>query len=139
MRAIEVDGGWLLRLDVGDKLPAAIAGFCRERRIPAATASGLGALSDVTLGYFDVETKSYHRTELSGSWELLSLFCDVAEWEGEPFAHAHVVLSGPDCVARGGHLFGGTVSVTAEIRLWPLGRHVRRRMEPSLGLHLLDL
>ncbi|MFN8178796.1 MAG: DUF296 domain-containing protein [bacterium] len=139
MRAIEVEGGWLLRFDAGEKLPAALATFCKERGIVGGTAVGLGALSDVTLGYFDIVTKAYAKTQLAGSWELLSLFTDVAEWQGEPFAHTHVVISGPDFVARGGHLFEGTVSVTAEIRLWTIAVPLRRELDPMFGLHFLDL
>jgi predicted DNA-binding protein with PD1-like motif len=134
-----VEGGWLLRLDVGEKLPEAIARFCKDHGIPAATASGLGALSDVTLGYFEVPTKTYQRKNYPGSGELGSLCCNVAAWQGEPFAHTHVVLSGPDFTAHGGHLFDGTVSVTAEIRLWPIAKAIHRRSDPSLGLHVLDL
>ena len=70
---------------------------------------------------------------------MLNLFADVAAFEDELFAHTHVVLSGPDCVARGGHLFEGTVSVTAELRVWTIDRPVRRRMDDDLRLHLLDL
>ena len=139
MGSIRVEGGWLLRLEAGDVLPDALQDFCRAREIPAATAEGLGALSDVELGYYDLETKEYARKVLPGSWELLSLFADVAEWEGEPFAHTHVVLSGPDFTARGGHLFRGTVSVTAEIRVWPISIAVSRKMDPRFRLHFLDL
>lgn len=139
MGAVKVEGGWFLRLEVGEKLPGALADFCRERSIPAATAEGLGALRDVELGYFDLESRTYRRTVLPGSWELLSLFADVSERDGEPFAHAHVVLSGPDFVSRGGHLFEGTVSVTAEIRLWTIERTLLRRMDDRFALPLLDL
>jgi predicted DNA-binding protein with PD1-like motif len=139
MRNIQVEGGWLLRLEVGEKLPFALEDFCAAHGIPAATAEGLGALSDVTLGFFDRERRVYDRTTLPGSWELLSLFADVATWEGKLFAHTHVVLSGPDFVARGGHLFEGTVSVTGEIRVWTIDRPLQRRMDPQFGLHFLDL
>lgn len=139
MQSTSVPGGWLLRLEAGEKLPGGVAEFCRAKGIRSATCEGLGALEDVTLGYFDLQTKTYARTHLSGSWELLSLFCDVAEWEGEPFAHAHVVLSGPDFVARGGHLFEGTVSVTAELRVWAIDRPLVRRHDANFGLHFLDL
>lgn len=139
MESTPVPGGWLLRLVAGEKLPDAVAGFCERMGIQAATCEGLGALADVTLGYFDLERKTYDRTHLPGSWELLSLFCDVAEWEGKLFAHTHVVLSGPDFVARGGHLFEGTVSVTAELRLWTIDRSIRRRHDAVFDLHFLDL
>jgi predicted DNA-binding protein with PD1-like motif len=107
--------------------------------LPAATATGLGALRDVELGYYNVETRAYERTRLAGSWELLSLFADVASWEGDLFAHTHVVLGGADFVARGGHLFEGTVSVTAEIRVTPIRLEIARKMNGSFQLHFLDL
>lgn len=31
VRAMEVEGGWLLRLDVGEKLPVALATFCEAK------------------------------------------------------------------------------------------------------------
>ncbi len=139
MRHVEVEGGWLVRLEAGEKLPAAIGTFCRERGVPAATVSGLGALSDVELGYYDVAAGRYERTRLAGSWELLALTCTVAEWQGEPFPHTHVVISGPDFGARGGHLFEGTVSVTVELRVLAIRQPVRRAMDPAFGLHFLDL
>ena len=139
MRFADVEGGHLIRFEAGEKLPEALVAFCRERGIRAATASGLGALSDVELGYYDLQKKAYDRIVLPGSWELLSFSADVAAWEGDLFAHTHVVLSGPDFVARGGHLFEGTVSVTAEIRLWPIDQPLTREMDPHFRLHFLDL
>ena len=96
MRHAEVEGGYLVRFEAGEKLPAGIEDFCRARGIRAATVEGLGALADVALGFYDLATKEYQRTELGGSWELLKLWADVASWQGELFAHTHVVLSGPD-------------------------------------------
>ena len=137
MRHLEIGGGYLLRLDVGEKLPAGLVAFCRKLELPAATATGLGALRDIELGYYNVETRAYDRTRLEGSWELLSLFADVATWDGDLFAHTHVVLGGPDFVARGGHLFEGTVSVTAEIRVTPIEREIARKMNEDFRLHFL--
>ena len=134
-----IEGGWFGRLDVGAKLPEALVDFCRRQGLSSATVEGLGALRDVELGYWDLEAKRYQRTRLAGSWELLNLWADVAEWDDGLFAHTHVVLSGPDFVARGGHLFEGTVSVTAELRVWEVGKPLRRRMNDEIGLHLLDL
>ena len=139
MRVREVEDGFWIRFEIGEKLPEALTEFCRARGVSAATASGLGALADPVLGYFDPETRAYARTELTGSWELLALSANVSLREGEPFTHAHVVLSGPDGTTRGGHLFEATVSVTAEIRLWAISRPLRRRMDPEFRLHFLDL
>jgi len=139
MRSRAVEGGFLLRFDRGEKLPVGIADFCRERRILTATAHAIGALEDIELGYYDLAAKKYERIRLAGSWELVSLMTVIATWEDQPFAHTHVVLSGRDFSARGGHLFEGTVSVTVEMRLLTISNEIHRVMNPTTGLHMLDL
>jgi predicted DNA-binding protein with PD1-like motif len=139
MRSRAVEGGFLLRFDRGEKLPAGVADFCRERGILAATAHAIGALEDIELGYYDLPAKKYERIRLAGSWELVSLMSVIATWEEKPFVHTHVVVSGPDFSARGGHLFEGTVSVTVEMRLATISERTVRVMNPETGLHMLDL
>ena len=46
VRHVAVEGGFLLRLEIGEKLPDALQDFCLSRGIPSATAEGLGALRD---------------------------------------------------------------------------------------------
>jgi predicted DNA-binding protein with PD1-like motif len=139
MRSRAVEGGFLLRFDRGEKLPDALGDFCRDQRIASATAQAIGALEDVELGYYDITAKKYERTRLSGSWELVSMMSVIASWEEKPFVHTHVVLTGRDFTARGGHLFEGTVSVTVEMRLAAIGQDIHRVMNPVTGLHMLDL
>jgi predicted DNA-binding protein with PD1-like motif len=138
MRHRAVEGGYLLRFDRGEKLPEGIAEFCLAQRIPAATAHGLGAIEDVELGYYDLAAKSYERVRLAGSWELVSLTTFVSTWDGKPFAHTHAVVSGRDFNAKGGHLFSGTVSITAEVRLHSIATEVLRTMNPVTGLHQME-
>ena len=60
MRAIETPGGWLLRLERGARLPDALVEFCETKNIRAATVEGIGALADVALGYYRLETREYN-------------------------------------------------------------------------------
>ncbi len=138
MRHRAVEGGFLVRLDRGEKLPDSIAEFCRAQRIAAATVHGIGAIEDVELGYYDLATKSYERVQLAGSWELVSLTSFVSAWEGKLFAHTHAVVSGRDFAAKGGHLFSGTVSITAELRVHTIVSEVFRAMNPVTGLHQME-
>jgi hypothetical protein len=139
MKCREVDGGLLARFDPGEKLPSGIVELCTKFRIPAATAQGIGALEDIELGYYDLAAKSYERLHLAGSWELVGLTSFVSTWEEKLFAHTHVVVSGRDFAAKGGHLFGGTVSITVELRVHAISKEIRRVMNPATGLHMLEL
>lgn len=134
----EVEGGFLVRYDRGERIPSGISDLCARLGIPAATATGLGAIEDVELGYYDLATKSYERTKLEGSWELVGLTSVVASWDDKLFAHTHVVVSGRDFVAKGGHLFDAAVSITVELRLFRIGREIQRVMNPEIGLHRIE-
>jgi uncharacterized protein len=100
--------------------------------------TGIGAIRDAVLGYFDPEKKAYLRSHEKGQAEVLSLTGNLALKENEPFFHVHVALSRRDGSARGGHLFEATVRPTVERVLTAYPRPVRRKMDPVIGLPLLD-
>lgn len=131
--------GYVLRLDRGEELVGTICGFLRKNGIASGELRGIGALADTELGFFDVGSNVYQRTSFPDSMELVQLLGNVS-WSGdEPVLHAHAILAGPDLVARGGHLFRGTVSVTAEVYVTPGEERLTRRLDPEVGLLLLDL
>ncbi len=138
MRHRPVEGGFLVRFDRGEKVPDALVELCTTLGISTATAHGIGAIEDVELGYYDLAAKGYERVQLAGSWEVVSLTSFISTWEEKPFAHTHVVVSGRDFAARGGHLFSGTVSVTLELRLHEIASRVVRSMNPVTGLHQME-
>lgn len=132
----KTERGFFLRLHKGEEVHETLEAFVKEQQIGAASVHGIGALEDVELGFFDVETKVYERTLFPPSMELVNLAGNVA-WDGqEPILHLHAVLAGPDLVARGGHLFRGIVSVTGEIFLDVLSERLERGLDAETGLKL---
>src|SRR5688572_23073195 len=95
---------YALVLDKGDEVIAELEAFAREHAMTAARFTAIGAFSDVKLGYFDRDHKDYLEIPVLEQVEVLSLLGDVAEKDGEPKVHAHVVIGGRDGAARGGHL-----------------------------------
>lgn len=131
--------GYILRLDRGEEVMARLADFVREHEIPSGELRGIGAVCDTELGFFDLPSKTYQRTTFPPSMELVQLLGNISWTDDGPVVHAHAVLAGPDLVARGGHLFQATVSVTAEIYVTPGDQTVVRRPDPEVDLMLLDL
>ena len=68
----------------------------------------------VEIGYFNTRNKEYEKEKLKGDLELLSLMGNLTRPEGSPVSHLHVVLSGPDHRAIGGHLLYGEVAITVD-------------------------
>jgi uncharacterized protein len=106
----------MLRFDMEDDLVPALSEWCTLNSVrAAAVVSGIGMLRDMTIGRYD--GKQYSTLHLDASSEILSLQGDISIKEGEPFVHLHVSLADEEFRAVGGHLFGGTVSMTIEMLL----------------------
>jgi uncharacterized protein len=65
-------------LDTGDEVTKCLLHFAREQRLSAAEFTGLGALRDVALGYFDWQKKDYERIPIDEQVEVLNLTGNVA-------------------------------------------------------------
>jgi len=129
----------LVSLKRGDRLPDALIEAVNANRIDAAWIRGIGALSKVELGYFDIKKKEYLRRTFEGSYELVSLQGDLAWAEGNPIWHLHAAISGPDFALLGGHLFSAEVSVTGELLMHVMPTRIERTPDAWSGLKLWNL
>ena len=126
-------------LDPGDEVLECLLAFAREHRLSAAEFTGLGALSDCVLGYFDWQKKDYERIRLDEQVEVLNLTGNVALSEGKPKLHPHIVVGKADGSAHGGHLLEGHVRPTLEVIVTESPAHLRRKSDPETGLALIEL
>lgn len=139
MRAAFADPFWILRLLRDEEIIATLAAWARSTGIESGRISGLGAMRDVILGYYDETSRTYIKQEHPGPVEILSLSGGIARLEGKPYIHVHAAISDRKGRAFGGHLFRGTVTATGEIYVLP-GRLVLQRMkDPVEPFFLLDL
>jgi hypothetical protein len=137
MRSFKKDNIYVLIVDRGEEIVSKVIDFCKKNRISAAFVSGIGALSNITLGYFDIIKKEYIKKKLDSSYELLNINGNISVEEDDFIFHCHVILGGPDFRLMGGHLFRGVVSVTAEICILPLNGKLIRKMDEETRLNLI--
>jgi uncharacterized protein len=128
-----------LVFETGEEVIDGLTRFARDQELTAGQFTAIGALSRVTLGYFDWSRRDYTRVEVSEQVEVLSLLGDVAVDGDAPKVHAHVVVGKRDGSAHGGHLLAGWVRPTLEVILTQPPAHLRRRLDPDSGLALIDL
>ena len=128
-----------LILDSGDEVVSCIERFAAEQHLTASRLTAIGALRDVTLGYFDWERKEYHPHRYAEQLEVLSLIGDIAMDGNEPKVHAHAVLGRGDCTTLGGHLLRATVRPTLEILVTDSPAYLRRQHDPQSGLALIRI
>jgi predicted DNA-binding protein with PD1-like motif len=129
---------YLLVYHTGQEVMRGLLAFARKHQLVAGHLTGIGAVSDAVVGYFDPQKKTYLHNHEKGQAEVLSLTGNLALDNDEPFFHVHVALGLRDGSARGGHLFEATVRPTVELVLNTYPRAVRRKIDPDTGLPLLD-
>lgn len=129
----------VLRLCPGEEILSSIKSVCKAEGVFAASLSGIGATDDFTVGVFDMNLKDYERFHFDGNHEINSLIGNVTEKDGEPYIHLHLTATGKDGRVVGGHLIGGTISLTAEIFIDVLGVKLSRVRDENLAINLIDV
>ena len=131
---------FVLILDPGEEAFSTITAFAQRERVSAASLTALGAFSQATVGWFDLDSKTYRKIPIAQQCEMLSGIGDIAiSDDGKSSLHIHVVLGLSDGSTRGGHLLDGLVQPTLEVILVEMPTHLRRRKRPELGIALIDL
>ena len=137
MLTFKKDNIHILILSRGEEVVGSVSNFCHENGIKAASVTGIGTISKITIGYFDVMEMEYKKKKFDDSYELVSLSGNISVKEDDLIFHPHVALGGGDYNLIGGHLFEGTVSGTAEIFIFPVEGKLIREMDKDTTLNLI--
>ncbi|HET6567296.1 MAG TPA: PPC domain-containing DNA-binding protein [Rhodothermales bacterium] len=128
-----------LVFDEGDEAIAGIEKLAEEHNLHAAHLTAIGAFRKATLGYFDYGKKDYTRIPVDGQVEVLSFIGNVSRYKGRPKVHVHVVLGRSDGSTLGGHLLEADVRPTLEVVVTEEPGYLRRTVDETTGLPLLNL
>ena len=129
---------YLLVMDKGDEAFSKITAFAKANDINAATLTAIGACTSATLAYFDNEKGGYVSRKFIEQMEIASLIGDIADDDGKPALHAHIVLGRRDYSALAGHLEEIHVFPTMEVVLTETPAHLRKRLDRTTGLTLIS-
>lgn len=143
MKSKQLDSGnqrsYVLVFDTGDDVIAGLTAFAKQNRLDASHFTAIGAFRRATLGFFDIDQKTYLKIPVDEQVEVLALVGDITLDQGEPKIHAHVVVGRSDGTTRGGHILEATVRPTLEVMLSESPARLRRKLDPATGLALIDL
>jgi predicted DNA-binding protein with PD1-like motif len=128
---------WALVFETGEEAMNGLREFARAANLIGSRFTAIGAFSDVTLGFFDPEKKEYVKIPVREQVEVLSLLGNVAQHEGKPKVHAHIVVGKRTGAAHGGHLLEAHVRPTLEVIVVESPSHLERHTDDRTGLALL--
>ncbi len=125
-----------VRLETGESVHGALSELLEKERIVGGFVTGLGAVSEAVLGYYDRARKDYDRVEFPEEMEIASAAGTLSLLDGKPHVHLHAVLSDRECQARGGHLFSATAAATVELFIQISENPIERTPDEETGLSL---
>lgn len=127
------------RLNYGDDLYNGLTAFIQEKNIQAGTIELIGACQKAVVSIYDQAKKVYHNISFNEPAEILCCKGNISMNNGKPFIHAHIVLSGHDGNAVGGHLIEGTKIFAGEFYIRELkGPALDRKHDQTTGLTLWE-
>jgi predicted DNA-binding protein with PD1-like motif len=130
---------YALVLAQGDEVLTALADFARNQNVVSGRFTGIGAVLNAEVGWFDPVQKVYKGMFFGEQMEVLALTGDIAlGTDAAPKVHAHVALGRSDARVRGGHLLSAIVSPTLEVFLTTYPQSLHKRTNPAVGLELID-
>ncbi|HWP61514.1 MAG TPA: PPC domain-containing DNA-binding protein [Candidatus Paceibacterota bacterium] len=141
MKSVQIQNGYFLVFERGEEFFTALARFCEEHDIHWAQFSGIGAVEDVEIGYYDLPARQYVFRREAGPFEVSNMDGNIAELNEAPLIHAHTVLARCDesLSTIGGHLKRAVVALTLEVCLWQVSQPLLRRPDDATGLNLIQL
>lgn len=133
---------YTVRLGRGERLSEAFEQFFAESetQILGASVSGVGAAEQLTLGFYDLETKEYAWREFGSLYEITGLHGTIARDEHDNLMfHLHGTFSDREYQVIGGHVKDFVVGGTCELFIHTTYQPLKRKFDEQTGLKLLDL
>jgi len=125
----EIGKAYLCRLRHGMDLSEELQNFCETNRISSGIINGIGALQNVTLGFYDQVEKKYRSTAIDEPVEIVSLLGNISMKDGSIFPHCHIAVANREHQTFAGHLMSPAKIFACEICV------LRFEGEPPPGRH----
>lgn len=132
---------YVIKLEKGERLIEALDAFAvAEPELAGAWISGLGGALEMTLGFYDLETKKYQWRTFKGLYEITALTGNLAfDERGKLMPHLHGTFADAQYRPIGGHVKELVAAATVELFVHRTWKPLKRKTDPNVGLKTLDL
>ncbi|WP_312992046.1 PPC domain-containing DNA-binding protein [Chryseobacterium flavum] len=129
---------YIVSIDNHSNIVEALTDFIRDQKIQAGEVTGIGAVSEATLRFFNPAAKKYVDKTFKEQMEVTNISGNVSEIEGKLTLHLHITLGREDYTALAGHLLEAKIQGAAEFIFYPLNTRVVKIKNEETGINLYD-
>lgn len=117
-------------------LAESIMTFCKDMNITAGSITGIGAINEATLRFYNPKTKQYVDKTFKEQMEVANLTGNVSVMNGATYTHLHCVLGRSDYSALAGHLLSAHLNGAGEIVITTFDSPMERYHDEETGLNM---
>ncbi|MDH6253788.1 putative DNA-binding protein with PD1-like motif [Chryseobacterium sp. H1D6B] len=137
--AKKVDSTYIVSVKDRSSIVETLTDFVTAQNIKAGQITGIGAVSEATLRFFQPSSKQYVDKKFSEQMEISNISGNVSELEGKPLLHLHITLGRQDYTALAGHLLDAEIRGAGEFFFYPLNTAVIKTKNEEAGINFYDL
>lgn len=128
---------FILSLKEGENLFQSIIHYTYSINLKSAIFTGIGALSNITMGFYHRDTQQHTKRLFQGTYEIASLTGNVALADEGLFVHIHAAIGDANFQIFGGHLINAEAGASTEIAIIPLNYTIKRKKHPDLDIKVI--
>ncbi|MHA2255153.1 MAG: PPC domain-containing DNA-binding protein [Candidatus Heimdallarchaeaceae archaeon] len=131
-----------IKMEKGEDILETIVNYCKKVDLKSGAIYGLGAVEKASLGFYDLNSKTYLTNDYDFNAEILNCTGNITKNKetGEYIAHIHMTIGDVEGKTFGGHLLpGNPISVTGEFTIFEIDSILEREVDDEFKLLLLSL
>tara|TARA_B100000686_G_scaffold318127_1_gene367512 strand:+ start:257 stop:676 length:420 start_codon:yes stop_codon:yes gene_type:complete len=131
-----IDDKIFIAISKGELVNTSLLKVAKKESLTCGWINGLGAITDVEIGYYDIDKKQYFKKKFTEHYELISLIGNVSLVDNDPFVHTHITFSDTKYKVFGGHLFDAEIIAAGEFLISISPYELHRKLDCNIGLSL---
>ena len=138
-KAKRFDDKYFVSVDSGRNLVDALNDFCNKRKIDVGSISGIGAVNNAVLRFFNPDTKNYSDKAFDKQMEIVNLTGNISSMNKKCYIHIHVTFADDKYVPVAGHLLSAVINGAGEFIITNIpNANLERKFSDELGLNIFN-
>lgn len=136
--AKKVENNYIVSIKDKSSIVQALNDFVLNQNIKSGQVTGIGAVSEATLRFFDFSTKDYVDKKFDEQMEVTNISGNVSVLDEKPLLHLHITLGRQDYSAIAGHLQDAKIRGAGEFFFYPFETTVYKTKNEEVGINLYN-
>ncbi|MDF2552612.1 MAG: hypothetical protein K0R77_1887 [Chryseobacterium sp.] len=136
--AKKVENKYVVSIKDQSSIVQALTYFVLNQNIKSGQVTGIGAVNEAALRFFDFSTKDYVDKKFDEQMEVTNISGNVSLLDDKPLLHLHITLGRQDYSAIAGHLLDAKIRGAGEFFFYPLAIEIHKSKNEDVGINFYD-